>query len=248
MWRVKVLVLGVAQRVAVWQQKRKDDSDAHREARGWCCRCYRQAAETLHHHPSHQASHELAHLLTPKPLHAQMFHKAHIWSSCDLLYGLLTFILWFLLFYYSAAAFICSLKQRMSRREVSACAKGQQPRILCLWYISTLANAVRRQNIYEGRKNSLTFLSCWLFIDGKWCHWPLKELLHYLDMQSGGAEDQSPDWRKTCWTSWARVATIAVWKTCKNHEHRWNTLKADWFFKSIKQVMILSKLKAGVLV
>lgn len=110
------------------------------------------------------------------------------------------------------------------------------------------ANAVRRQNIYEGRKNSLTFLSCWLFIDGKWCHWPLKELLHYLDMQSGGAEDQSPDWRTTCWTSWARVATIAVWKTCKNHEHRWNTLKADWFFKSIKQVMILSKLKAGALV
>lgn len=154
----------------------------------------------------------------------------------------------FFFFYYSAAAFICSLKQKMSRREVSACAKGQQRRILCLWYISTLANAVRRQNIYEGRKNSLTFLSCWLFIDGKWCHWPLKELLHYLDMQSGGAEDQSPDWRTTCWTSWARVATIAVWKTCKNHEHRWNTLKADWFFKSINQVMILSKLKAGALV
>lgn len=30
------------------------------------------------------------------------------------------------LFYYSAAAFICSMKQRMSRREVSACAKGRQ--------------------------------------------------------------------------------------------------------------------------
>lgn len=88
---------------------------------------------------------------SPRTDVSQSPHLVQLWSPVritDIYFMISSF------FYYSAAAFICSLKQRMSMREVSACAKGQQRRILCLWYISTLANAVRRQNIYEGRKNS----------------------------------------------------------------------------------------------